>query len=130
MATQDSAAHEEYYVPASSGMAISATIGLILSVFGAASVLNDMTFGEPGAVTNSWTILTCGLLWFIATLFMWPIGYYFMNTWLQSFPFRTSINISTFLLTGFIVLFVSITSISWQIVRAAKVNPVTTLRNE
>ena len=71
MATQDSAAHQEYYVPASSGMAISATVGLITSIFGAASVLNDMTFGEPGAVTNSWTILTLGLLWFMGTLFMW-----------------------------------------------------------
>jgi cytochrome c oxidase subunit 3 len=71
MATQDSAAHEEYYVPESSGMALSATFGLIMSIFGAASVLNDMTFGEPDASTNSSTILICGLFWFIGTLFMW-----------------------------------------------------------
>jgi cytochrome c oxidase subunit 3 len=71
MATQDSATHEEYYVPESSGMAISATIGLILTIFGAASMLNDMTFGEPGAETNSSTIFTIGMLWFVATLFMW-----------------------------------------------------------
>lgn len=71
MATQESAGHEEYYVPESSAMAISATIGLVLSIFGAASVLNDMTFGEPGAETNSWTILSCGLFWFIGTLFVW-----------------------------------------------------------
>jgi len=71
MATQESAGHEEYYVPESSAMAISATIGLVLSIFGAANVLNDMTFGEPGAETNSWTILICGLFWFIATLFVW-----------------------------------------------------------
>jgi cytochrome c oxidase subunit 3 len=71
MATKDSAGHQPYYVPESSGMAISATIGLVLSIFGAASVLNDMTFGEPGAETNSWTIFICGLFWFVATLFMW-----------------------------------------------------------
>jgi cytochrome c oxidase subunit 3 len=71
MATQDSTAHEEYYVPESSGMAISATIGLILSIFGAASLLNDRTFGEPGVATNSSTILMVGLFWFVATLFMW-----------------------------------------------------------
>ena len=71
MATQDTAAHEEYYVPEKSGMAISATIGLVLSIFGAANVLNDMTFGEPGAETNSWSILIAGLCWFIATLFVW-----------------------------------------------------------
>jgi cytochrome c oxidase subunit 3 len=75
MATEHGSAaaveHEDYYVPESSGMAISATIGLILSIFGAANVLNDMTFGEPGAETNSWAIFLCGLFWFAATLFMW-----------------------------------------------------------
>ena len=74
MAMEDStvpATYEEYYVPESSGMAISATFGLFLSIFGAANVLNDMTFGEAGAPSNSWTIFICGLLWFIATLFMW-----------------------------------------------------------
>ncbi|MCX2979937.1 cytochrome c oxidase subunit 3 [Halieaceae bacterium IMCC14734] len=71
MSTQDSTGHEEYYVPESSGMAISATIGLVLSIFGAANVLNDMTFGEPGAETNSWTIFIVGLFWFAATLFVW-----------------------------------------------------------
>ena len=71
MATHDTAEHEDYYVPDSSGMAISATIGLMLSIFGAANVLNDMTFGEPGAETNSWSILMVGLFWFIGTLFVW-----------------------------------------------------------
>ena len=71
MATQESVAHEEYYVPASSGMAISATIGLVLAIIGAARMLNDMTFGEPGAQTSSGTIFTVGLLWLIATLFIW-----------------------------------------------------------
>jgi cytochrome c oxidase subunit 3 len=71
MATQNSAAHEEYYVPDSSGMAISASFGLILSIFGAANVLNDMTFGEVGITGQSWTILVGGLLWFVGTLFMW-----------------------------------------------------------
>ena len=41
-----SAGHEKYYVPESSSLAIRATIGLILSVFGAALVLNDMTYGN------------------------------------------------------------------------------------
>jgi len=71
MAIQETATHEEYYVPEKSGMAVSATIGLVMSIFGAANVLNDMTFGEPGAQTNSWTILLAGLFWFIGTLFVW-----------------------------------------------------------
>ena len=72
MATQETtAAHEEYYVPESSGMAISATFGLVLSIFGAANVLNDKTFGEPGTESNSLAILLFGLFWFAGTLFMW-----------------------------------------------------------
>ena len=54
MATHETAAqHEEYYVPEKSGMAISATIGLVLSIFGAGNMLNDMTFGEPGVSAYS-----------------------------------------------------------------------------
>ena len=33
----------KYYVPEKSRLAICATIGLILSIFGAASIMNDMT---------------------------------------------------------------------------------------
>ena len=42
--------YEKYYVPESSSLAVRATIGLILSVFGAALMLNDMTFGSEGGV--------------------------------------------------------------------------------
>jgi len=71
MATQTSTAYEKYYVPEKSRLAICATIGLILSIFGAASIMNDMTFGDPTEKTNSWTIFLIGLFFFIATLFGW-----------------------------------------------------------
>ena len=71
MSTQTSSDFESYYVPEKSRMAIFATIGLVLSIFGAASVMNDMTFGEPGADSNSSLILYAGLLIFGATIFAW-----------------------------------------------------------
>ena len=46
-----SAGHEKY-VPESSSLAVRATIGLILSVFGAALVLNDMTYGSGDESTR------------------------------------------------------------------------------
>ena len=46
MTTQASTEYEKYYVPDQSKMAVMATIGLILSIFGAASVMNDKTFGQ------------------------------------------------------------------------------------
>ena len=61
MTSETSAGYEKYYVPEKSALAICATIGLVLSIFGAASIMNDMTFGEPGQDTSSWTIFNIGL---------------------------------------------------------------------
>jgi cytochrome c oxidase subunit 3 len=71
MTSQTSTEYEKYYVPEKSRLAICATIGLILSIYGAASIMNDMTFGDPAESTNSWTIFLCGLFFFVATLFGW-----------------------------------------------------------
>ena len=71
MTSQTTTAYEKYYVPEKSRLAICATIGLILSIFGAASIMNDMTFGDPAQETSSWTIFTLGMLFFLATLFSW-----------------------------------------------------------
>lgn len=71
MAGQSNTGYETYYVPEQSRLAICASIGLFLCLFGAGSVMNDMTFGEPGEKTNSWLIFTVGLLFFAATLFGW-----------------------------------------------------------
>jgi cytochrome c oxidase subunit 3 len=51
-------------------MAVMATIGLMLSIFGAATVMNDKTFGD-GITSGSWTTLIAGLFWFAAVLFYW-----------------------------------------------------------
>ncbi len=71
MTTQTSTEYEKYHVPAKSRLAICATIGLLVSIFGASHVLNDMTFGDPDVATNSWSILIVGLFIFVATLFAW-----------------------------------------------------------
>ncbi len=71
MTSQTSTEYEKYYVPDNSKMAVFATIGLILSIYGAASIMNDMTFGDPAKSTNSWSIFLIGLFFFIATLFAW-----------------------------------------------------------
>jgi cytochrome c oxidase subunit 3 len=69
MTTQASTDHEKYYVPESSPLAVLATIGLVLSIFGAANFMNDLTFGEPGEASPA--ILYTGLFFFAATLFVW-----------------------------------------------------------
>lgn len=61
--------HESYYVPEQSKLAIFASLGLFLSVFGAAQFINSHSGkfnGEGGGFT-----LALGLLIFAATLFVW-----------------------------------------------------------
>src|SRR6056297_619886 len=71
MSNPASPEYEKYYVPESSKMAVCATIGLVLSIFGAASIMNDMTFGDPNEATSSWSIFLVGLFFFMGTLFVW-----------------------------------------------------------
>ena len=71
MTTETSEGYEKYHVPEKSKLAVAATIGLVLSIYGAASIMNDMTFGDPDAPSSSWTIFLCGLFFFMATLFCW-----------------------------------------------------------
>ncbi len=71
MTSQTSTEYEKYYVPEKSKLAVCATIGLLLSIYGAAGVMNDMTFGDPAVATNSWTIFLFGMFFFVATLFAW-----------------------------------------------------------
>ncbi|MFT4767111.1 MAG: cytochrome c oxidase subunit 3 [Glaciecola sp.] len=69
MTSETSTDYEKYYVPEKSPLAIMATIGLVLSVFGAANFINQLTFGEAGEASP--TILYVGLFVFAATLFVW-----------------------------------------------------------
>lgn len=70
MAGQSTSDYEVYHVPEKSWLAFCASTGLALSILGAASVLNDMTYGD-GITGGSTTVLYVGLFFFAATLFNW-----------------------------------------------------------
>ncbi|QKJ29855.1 ABC transporter permease [Mucilaginibacter mali] len=59
-----------------------------------------------------------------------PIGWYFMNKWLQDFAYRTSIDWWVFALACGITLFIAVATLSIRSVKAAITNPVNSLRNE
>ena len=52
MTGQTSTEYEKYYVPEKSRLALCATTGLILSIYGASGIMNDMTFGDPDEGTH------------------------------------------------------------------------------
>ena len=66
----------------------------------------------------------------IANLIAWPIAYYAMNQWLQSFAYRINLSIGTFILSGLIALFIALLTVSYQAIKAARANPVDALRYE
>jgi putative ABC transport system permease protein len=66
----------------------------------------------------------------IAALIAWPLAYYAMHRWLQGFAYRTGISIGLFLLSSFLALLIAILTVSFQAIRAARQNPVNSLRNE
>jgi putative ABC transport system permease protein len=66
----------------------------------------------------------------IACLIATPLSYYFMQQWLESFVYRTTLGAEIFLASGAIALLMAIVTISIKSVRSALANPVNSLRNE
>lgn len=66
----------------------------------------------------------------IANLIAVPLAWYLWNRWLEEFAFRTHIGAGVFLLAAAAGLVIAVGAVSAQTVRAARVNPVKTLRYE
>jgi putative ABC transport system permease protein len=59
-----------------------------------------------------------------------PIAWWAMNKWLQDFAYRISISWWIFASVGVICLLIALVTISFQAIKAAVANPVTSLRSE
>ncbi len=70
-----------------------------------------------------------GLL-LIAILIASPLAWYFANEWLANFSFKTELNFWIFLIGASIALLIAGLTISYQAIRAAKVNVINSLRDE
>ena len=66
----------------------------------------------------------------IATVIAWPISYFVMNKWLQTFAYKTYINFVIFIIAAFAAIFISFFTVSYQSIKAAIDNPVKSLRYE
>ena len=66
----------------------------------------------------------------VANILAWPVAYYAMHKWLQSFAFRASIGWEIFLLSAGMALVISLLTVSYQSIKAATANPVDSLRYE
>ena len=66
----------------------------------------------------------------LAIIIASPIGWYFMDRWLQNFAYRSPISWWVFPLAGVSALIIAAFTISVQAVKAALANPVKSLRTE
>jgi len=66
----------------------------------------------------------------IAIVLACPLGWWLMDRWLQSFPYRTSIHPWIFAISGFLVLLIAFVSVSSQTLKAAMTKPAETLKYE
>jgi putative ABC transport system permease protein len=66
----------------------------------------------------------------VANIIAWPIAYYVMSRWLQIFAYRTSISVWIFIFSAALALFIAFFTTSFQVVKAAVVNPAESLKYE
>ena len=59
-----------------------------------------------------------------------PLAYYFMKLWLQDFAYKIDINAIPFIVAGVGALSIALLTISYQVIKAARTNPVNTLKYE
>ena len=66
----------------------------------------------------------------IANAIAWPVTYFALAHWLQNFAYRTRIGIWIFVLSAFLALLIAMMTISYQSIKAGRIDPVESLRYE
>jgi ABC-type antimicrobial peptide transport system permease subunit len=66
----------------------------------------------------------------IALLIALPVSWYAMSHWLQGFAYRTPMQWWMFALSGAVIIFIAMATVSFQAIKAALINPIKSLRSE
>jgi putative ABC transport system permease protein len=66
----------------------------------------------------------------LAAVIAWPLAVYVMNRWLQGFAYRTEIGFDLLLLSIMLTSLITMLTVSFQVMRAARANPVESLKYE
>lgn len=70
------------------------------------------------------------LLLGLAFLLALPIGYYFMNTWLSGFAYKTRIGPLLFVVAGMVNVILALVTLSYHSLKISATDPVKTLKTE
>ena len=84
------------------------------------------------SVTNILTLLSKEIIMLVlvANLIAWPVAWYFMNQWLDTFAYHIEMDGLLYALAACMAIVVALITVSTQTVKAAMSNPAKTLRYE
>lgn len=66
----------------------------------------------------------------LANIIAWPVSFYFMRKWLESFEYRIEISPFSFIIAGAGALIIALSTVIYQALKAAYANPIKSLRQE
>ncbi len=121
------------------GFAILAIIISCLGLFGLTAFMAEQRTKEIGIrKTMGATVpVIIGLLIkdisksiMIANIVGWPVSFIIMTGFLQNFPYRISISLWIFILSGIITALIALIVVAYQTIKAATANPIDSLRYE
>jgi ABC-type antimicrobial peptide transport system permease subunit len=110
-----------------------------LGLFGLASFVAEQRTKEIGvrkvlgaSVFNLWQMLSRDFvnLVIISCAIAIPVAWYFLHQWLQKYPYRTDISWWIFIVAGLGAMAITLITVSYQAIKAALMNPVSSLRSE
>ena len=110
-----------------------------LGLFGMASFVAEQRVKEIGvrkvlgaSVLRLWGLLSRDFVMLVGIAFALavPLAWAVMQGWLRHYTYRVTISVWVFVLTMALALLITLLTVSWQAVRAAKANPVKSLRTE
>jgi len=110
-----------------------------LGLFGLTSFTAEQRTKEIGirkvmgasSVRIVWILSKDFVKWVIvANIFAWPIAWMVSKSWLQNFAYKTNIGPEIFILSGFLALLIAILTVSYQSIKASRMDPAKTLKYE
>ena len=92
---------------------------------GIRKVLGASAAGLAGLLSKDFLQLV-----FVSCLVAFPVAWWAMNKWLQSYEYRIIINWWVFVMAGITAVLIALITVSFQAIKAAIANPVKSLRTE
>ncbi|RNI34254.1 FtsX-like permease family protein [Hanamia caeni] len=92
---------------------------------GIRKVLGASANGLAGLLSKEFLILVL-----ISCLLAFPIAWWMMHNWLDSYEYRASISWPIFLVAGLLAMLIALLTVSVQAIKAALANPIQSLRSE